>query len=123
MPGFELYERRDHLIKSLKNDVIRPELASFFPKDEKGKPRFLHFGELVTDAVLEKLPPTPIKDRLDNCPEDCKASRKRTNAKAVAEGKPEPYPLLQYPKKLLCAPKLVEPPPLPAKLTAAKKTP
>ena len=109
MPGHELYERREHLQKNLKNPSVRPELASFYPKDEQGQPRFLRPGETIDDSVLQGLPPVPAKARQDDCPERCKEARGNLNAKARAEGKPEPWPNLEHPKKVACVAASAEP--------------
>ena len=109
MPGYELYERREHLQKSLKNPSVRPELASFYPRDEQGQPRFLRHGEAIGDNLLQSLPPVPAKARHDDCYQDCKDARARTNATARAEGKPEPWPNLEHPKKIACAAAPAEP--------------
>lgn len=92
-PGFELYERRKHLMR-LKNDEIDPALTQFYPKDDSGAPRFLHYGEDVSDAVLRQLPPFAPGPEYDECggSQACKDGRVRANEKARAEGKPEPYP-------------------------------
>lgn len=102
MPGYEIFERRQYLQENRRNRRINQTYASFYPKDDTGQLRFLKPGEEIDRAVLEQLPPAAKTERYDNCGAQCKAARKRTNAKAVAEGKPEPFPNLQYPRKQAC---------------------
>jgi hypothetical protein len=102
MPGYEIFERRQHLQKNKKNRSLNASLTDFYPKDTAGKPRFLEPGEKLSKATLNKLPLPLSSKRFDDCGRSCKAARKRTNASAVAAGKPEPYPNLQYPLKKSC---------------------
>lgn len=102
MPGYEVFERREQLLQNRRAPRISAELAAFYPKDETGQPRFLSNGEKLERAVLDQLPAAPAKARYDDCDRLCKEARKRTNAKAVAEGQPEPFPNLEYPRKQPC---------------------
>lgn len=102
MPGYEIFERRLHLQKSKRNKRINRTLINFYPKDATGKPRFLRIGEPLDDRILAQLPPPIANKRFDDCGRSCKRARKRTNAAAVAAGKPEPFPNLEYPRKKAC---------------------
>jgi hypothetical protein len=101
-PGYELFERRLLLQKTRTNRTLNSEFISYYPKDAAGQPRFLEIGEPISRATLGKLPPAPQKERFDDCGRKCKAARARTNAAAVAAGKPEPWPNLQRPRKAQC---------------------
>ncbi len=102
MPGYEIFERRMHLQKNKYNRNLNQSLINYYPKDASGKPRFLEPGEKISRATLNQLPHPYENKRFDDCGRSCKASRKRTNAQAVAAGKPEPYPNLEYPRKQEC---------------------
>lgn len=102
MAGYEIYERRSHLQKNKHNKRLNKKLMSFYPKDAAGKPRFLMIGERLDKSILLALPKPRENKRYDDCGRLCKRSRKRTNAKAVAAGKPEPFPNLEYPRKKSC---------------------
>lgn len=104
MPGFELYERRISLLKTAKNTNLNDGYLGLYPKNEAGQPRFLQPGEDVSDDVLNQLPPAEIIPPSDDCGWSCKGARKRTNEKAIAEGKPEPFPGLKKPRKMACTP-------------------
>lgn len=99
-PGYELFERRTHLLGATSRGQMKPELMAYYPKDATGQPRFLEPGELIPAATLQSLPPVtrsaPVRD---DCDYGCKQARKRTNDAAVKEGKPEPWPgLMPAPK-------------------------
>lgn len=100
--GFEIYERRLHLQKTRTNRRLNPALARFYPSNSAGQPRFLEPGEPISRAVLAQLPPPAAVKRKSDCGRKCKAARARTNAAAVAAGKPEPWPNLQRPRPNIC---------------------
>ncbi|GLS19619.1 hypothetical protein GCM10007874_26360 [Labrys miyagiensis] len=104
MPGYELFERRQDLLRGGGTTPLSPDLLSYYPKDANGQPRFLHYGENIPDAMLRKLPPVPPGHRSGQCDgsQSCLEARARINAQARAEGKPEPYPNLETPPKALC---------------------
>lgn len=99
MAGYEIFERRLHLQKTKHNRRLNQSLISYYPKDASGNPRFLEVGEKISRSILNQLPAPYENKRFDDCGRLCKAARKRTNAKAVAAGKPEPFPNLEYPRK------------------------
>lgn len=103
MPGYEKWEKRSHLIKSRTNRTLKPQLMSLYPRDENGNPRFLRIGEPLEESIIAQLPPVPTPARFDDCGRQCKAARARMNAAAIAEGKPEPWPNLQPPRKAQCS--------------------
>ena len=102
MPGYELYERRGNLLKLAKSPEIRAELNRYYPKGEKGAPRFLRYGEKISDDTLKNLPVVAPRPYVDTCNSACKESRTLQNAKAKTEGQPEPWPNLERPKKQAC---------------------
>lgn len=101
--GYELYERRENLLRSAKYPNIREELAAYYPRDKKGGPRFLDNGEPMSDETLKKLPVVPLRAKTETCGPDCKAKREQANAKAVAEGQPKPFPDIDASGAAACA--------------------
>ena len=102
MPGYELYERRGNLLKLAKSPEIRAELNRYYPKGEKGAPRFLRYGEKISDDTLKNLPVVAPRLRPDNCDSKCKDGRALQNSKAKAEGQPEPWPNLERSARMAC---------------------
>lgn len=99
--GNELYERRENLMQLAKYPGIRQELITHYPK-EKGEPRFLKFGEVLSDDALKKLPVVAPRFQPDTCDRACKDGRAKDNEAAKAQGQPEPWPNLETPKPVGC---------------------
>lgn len=102
MPGYEIFERRNHLQKNKKNRILNQSYIQYYPKDENGQPRFLRNGEKIDRSILMRLPEAPKMERFDDCGSKCKKARANVNAEARAAGKPEPWPNLQHPRKKPC---------------------
>lgn len=99
--GNELYERRENLMQLAKYPGIRQELMTHYPK-EKGEPRFLRFGELLSDDTLKKLPVVAPHFQSETCNNACKSGRAKDNETAKTQGRPEPWPDLEAPKPVAC---------------------